>query len=474
MNPIDTISKYIIRMIETLWLTLHCHLTGRQMDEFILRVTHFSVEAWNGLTAQVRTQAIRARKTLFWGVSFWFVGLGLEIAAAIFGNKLALLIIAALEGVIIWMFFLAGNTVVKFFKQDRLTADFLLRKYRDPRVAINQRLWGVGKIGIILNALPVFYVALPQGVYGQNAAKIFLVSLLLGLSWSIYGELRSTDPLASPRAWLLVQTMLSVWIALAILVPILFPGETRFAYAWNDARDTKVQRESAKMELEGNRTTAKVKSKARLYTGLIDKDGNIQNLAYAKVMVNGQAVEKTIDQGVVLQVVNAKVPSYQGGTAVKNYFYQVIEPDELGETALVADTSFIDATKVELDDSAVPLGFFSKTIRVDAKTKWQDTGIDLIGQKITIKYISGQWSNGSDPGSLFTDARGNQTGTWPGLIVPGEPIRSLVSKVEDRTILIGNDYNGNLGSGRLYLSMNDTEEFADNQGGVVVQIDIYN
>jgi hypothetical protein len=111
--------------------------------------------------------------------------------------------------------------------------------------------------------------------------------------------------------------------------------------------------------------------------------------------------------------------------------------------------------------------FSSKRLEIPAKQKWVDTGLDVTGKRIQIKYESGRWSNGGDR-PIFSDGAGN--GRWAGLIVQTAPFRSLVGKTDSGTFYVGNNYEGSPGSGKLYLSINDTENFSDNIGSLFVNI----
>lgn len=107
------------------------------------------------------------------------------------------------------------------------------------------------------------------------------------------------------------------------------------------------------------------------------------------------------------------------------------------------------------------------SITVPANQIWFDTGVDLTGNQISINYVTGTWSNGGKP-PLFSSGEG--VGTWPGLIVPNARLGSLVAKTDRGTFRVGKKFQGYAGSGRLYLSMNDTTDFADNIGSITVLI----
>jgi hypothetical protein len=115
----------------------------------------------------------------------------------------------------------------------------------------------------------------------------------------------------------------------------------------------------------------------------------------------------------------------------------------------------------------------SKTITVDAKKQYTDTGIDLkAGQVVSITYNSGTWSNTNDSGSIWSDANGG--GRWPGTIIASGNFRALIGYTSNGPFVVGNNYNGNPGPGRLKLGMNDKEgTFYDNAGSLTVTVTTY-
>jgi len=111
-----------------------------------------------------------------------------------------------------------------------------------------------------------------------------------------------------------------------------------------------------------------------------------------------------------------------------------------------------------------------KLIEIPAKQMWFDTGIDVTGKSVRIEYVSGKWSSGGEV-ILYSDGRG--AGSWNGLLVPGAPFRSLVGKTQKGSFFVGNFLEGNLGQGRLYLSINDvTPYYDDNIGSLMVRITV--
>lgn len=114
----------------------------------------------------------------------------------------------------------------------------------------------------------------------------------------------------------------------------------------------------------------------------------------------------------------------------------------------------------------------SKNITVPANKMWYDTGIDIPnGSNVEIRYLAGKWSNTSGTGNIWTD--GNGSGSWNGLVVPNAPLRSLIAKTDSGKHSIGNNFQGNLGNGRLYLGMNDVvNTHNDNMGELEVSVEV--
>jgi len=110
-----------------------------------------------------------------------------------------------------------------------------------------------------------------------------------------------------------------------------------------------------------------------------------------------------------------------------------------------------------------------KQFVVPGNVMWADTGIDVTGKILTIRYVAGTWSNGGPPElMLWSDAGGG--GGWSNLIVPGVPIRALVGKTDEGAFYVGKFHEIRGQHGHLRLSMNDTDEFNDNKGSVTVTI----
>lgn len=127
------------------------------------------------------------------------------------------------------------------------------------------------------------------------------------------------------------------------------------------------------------------------------------------------------------------------------------------------------------------IGVLNSDFRVQAKEKWQDSGI-LLGtdDMATVRYIGGRWT--ANPATGFVDAAGNS-----GYIakqrytLPGKNEGALCGKVGEAgdVFLIGNEKQLTAGiSGNLFLCINDdlTGEygagFSDNEGSVTVSIDV--
>lgn len=146
----------------------------------------------------------------------------------------------------------------------------------------------------------------------------------------------------------------------------------------------------------------------------------------------------------------------------------------------VVETSAVDTSPIPVNTAQstpvkkvkpTPLKI-SRNITIPADVMWYDTGIDIkSGSNITIRYVSGQWSNTNDSQSIWAD--GNGSGSWRGLVMPNAPFRSLLAKTGSNTYFVGNAFQGNMSNGRLYLGMNDVvNTYHDNTGELEVAITV--
>lgn len=111
-----------------------------------------------------------------------------------------------------------------------------------------------------------------------------------------------------------------------------------------------------------------------------------------------------------------------------------------------------------------------KIVSVPANVQWFDTGIDVTsGAALRIEYQSGQWRNTQD--SNYCTGDGKMYDGQNKLILPSALLASLIGKVGTTTFSVGNSFQGKVGSGRLYLSLNDVPgTFNDNNGELIVAI----
>lgn len=115
---------------------------------------------------------------------------------------------------------------------------------------------------------------------------------------------------------------------------------------------------------------------------------------------------------------------------------------------------------------------FSKEIEVSAQTVWLDTGLDVTGRTVEIKYQRGEWTNGGD-NPTWSDPKG-ATPRFPDLLVPSGKIRELVGKTNEGHFSVGANIKFSGKTGRLYLSMNDVKDtFKDNLGAVMVTVNFW-
>jgi len=127
------------------------------------------------------------------------------------------------------------------------------------------------------------------------------------------------------------------------------------------------------------------------------------------------------------------------------------------------------------------IGVINTACNVQAKTKWQDSGITLgRDDTVVVRYTGGTWTANPDTG--FVDAAGNSRYiAKPGYTLPGAKEGALCGKVGESgdVFLIGNKAQVPAGlSGSLFLCINDDLNgeygpgFSDNEGSVTVTINV--
>jgi|CXWL01.1.fsa_nt_gi hypothetical protein len=143
--------------------------------------------------------------------------------------------------------------------------------------------------------------------------------------------------------------------------------------------------------------------------------------------------------------------------------YVALKPAERPQAANANSNANFSAT-------STPGSAGKKSVTVPATAEWFDTGIDVTG-KVRINFLSGHWRN--SPTSGYGDGEGRGPFAQQAkLLVPSAPLGSLVAKVAGKTFKVGNSFDGVLGSGRLYLAINDIPEtYNDNDGALTVSID---
>jgi hypothetical protein len=114
-----------------------------------------------------------------------------------------------------------------------------------------------------------------------------------------------------------------------------------------------------------------------------------------------------------------------------------------------------------------------KTIKVPSTVMWFDTGIDIPDNKeIKIEYKAGHWRNSATSGYNAGEGR-SPFDRQNLLIVSTAPLSSLVGKVGEKTFFVNNSFQGNVGSGKLYLSINDIPDtYNDNEGTLTVTVEV--
>ena len=155
--------------------------------------------------------------------------------------------------------------------------------------------------------------------------------------------------------------------------------------------------------------------------------------------------------------------------------YSLFRKPEVQATELISTQATpVTSTQESSDNRQVKFSeparvSLKKDITVPANQMWFDTGMDVTGKTVRIEYKSGQWLN--IKGSNWCDGEGK--GPWTGMVVPDAPLASLVGKTDKGTFYVGNYIEGKMGSGRLYLSMNDkpgTYDDGSNSGSLNVTV----
>ena len=117
----------------------------------------------------------------------------------------------------------------------------------------------------------------------------------------------------------------------------------------------------------------------------------------------------------------------------------------------------------------------TRTVTVPSTQKWYDTGIEVQnGASVKIEYRSGEWTN--LVGTNLVDGLGKQFDRRDLLLVPSSYLCALVAKIGNKSFHVGNSYSGTPGKGRLFLSMNDTNDgpglYDDNGGSLTVYVEV--
>ncbi len=146
-------------------------------------------------------------------------------------------------------------------------------------------------------------------------------------------------------------------------------------------------------------------------------------------------------------------------TQAKTYFTQLISQFPGSEWARKSGDHLANWTE-------------TKTITVDAKTMWTDTGITLIDPSDITVQASGSWANGNNPPEYYS---ANGIGhLHPGTTIQSASLGALIGKIGGNTFVVGENYSGRTpASGKLYLGMNDlptADAYTDNLGQLTVQI----
>lgn len=453
-------------------------LVGRVIQVIALGVAWILTGGSAAVTAKLRTIWRRVKIAGATGVFLLVVVILVLVAAARDGN-------AQLFSAMLMV--LSAPFVVLFWARSWMAGSWLGRKMgMGPS-------YGLGLLIAFLWWLAELFIVFPEALTAEFGWYINSLILTAGVFW-IIGVLKNrttTVPhwcLAISMALMLVYSVGSAWVTTA------FASEIRWAKAERAVTVANNNSASAALEAESQIRTAKVLKDSYIYSGTVVpvKGGGyrVDNLDYHKIPdKSGKMVKEVITSGTELRVWEANSPLYANGSG-REPVYRIVKLDELGEQVVAGQDYFVTANPEKVvitgpgstptpatsgllsgtTSAGAPASTTSHTFVVSAKTPLFDTGLDVTGRKIRIRYLSGRWSNSAGSGAILSD--GNGSGTWPGTILPTAPFRALVGKTDNGYFMVGNYYEGNPGTGRLYLCQNDVGgTYDDNQESLTVVVE---
>ena len=117
---------------------------------------------------------------------------------------------------------------------------------------------------------------------------------------------------------------------------------------------------------------------------------------------------------------------------------------------------------------------WARTVRVDASSRWNDTGVYVHeGDRLVISA----WGVAYYTGTESCTPEGRRGKDAPGsFLLPGAPVQGLIARIDGKVFYVGNQFQGYApASGRLYLGMNEMDCsycWRDNRGSWTARIQV--
>lgn len=410
-------------------------------------------------------------------------------------------IIALIAG-FLWKNSTVVGGVLIFFQLTALIAMSIRRRFGTTP---NPRVDGYSMVIMAISIIVIMLQMSEKAVFSTWMGKTVIVLMMIGASVLAWATARGM------QGHLGVDSLLGLMILIILVNGFIwiFPGyfNTMAAAARineNNASITAARIEADSLKIEGAITT-----KTPLFNKVeLDNDGNIVGVPeVAKQQLTGD--DWTLPKGTMFMTDPGLQKKAKGlGTML----IPIRLKDKYGKYLLWKDVFWVDFADTSLYAAATPEAtptpdnskitttttaaaksgrprivagapynpgagtiavISSQTFTVPATTPLFSTGLDVTGRTVRIRYMSGRWSNSPGAGAIFTD--GNGSGSWAGTVLTSAPFRALVGKTNNGYFMVGNSYEGQPGSGILYLTQNDTTAgggYGDNQGSLVVTVEI--
>ncbi len=430
------------------------------VEWIIFDLFNFHVPAW---WARVQPHIHAIATNIYWGVIVYLgaiilliVGLGLSLyfeywtMSTIFAGVLAL---------IISLFFHPWNGL-------RLWLGL------QPARSLGFILLTLVLIMVITSLTPYLF----SGVIGNLIYGVVLVSWM----WFIVSALKNT-PSLTPHY---ILTTAAILIVVFVGFGAVFPEQVRAAKAAKAQSDKKWGLSSFETEKD-----------AFVTKGIVEHDSGaiVWNIQFNDkgVPINRTATDLALPKGTRFMTKDPSATSYNAQGSYIEIILPINIVDANGKKIQTDEypypdannRRFVDATKVSLFDLAKQAPDANKqaeekvvqkpamqryTVTVAANKPWTNTGINVTGKSVTIRYLSGSWNSVDDQ----YNQNGSGLGVYPGTIMPNVNIGQLIAKT-DKLHAIGTAGSIKSSKGELFLGMNDIPgKYNDNHGELTVEITV--